>query len=276
MNQHLFGELHGLPLSTLYYDFDFEFEDLIDMYDPAIGSHRLRRNRLRGRQSTTSGATLEGKGAWRRRQTSTAKIIDEELYISRFYHMTGPSAELECLRKLLSKAHIPICHHMSCHKNQEVLSPKSQGWTDKPYPVPLVDLYDEYDGHAESTGCCPHCFTDYQLTVQGGLGTDSWTVEMATYHRLGSCRTPGESFGQRNTSDSYDTSGSIQRLHDLAKNHAGEIRRQWHENDGEADNPQDLPAFIEDLWPEDPWSEGPIQDWQMFYFLRRRATRLSS
>ena len=94
-----------------------------------------------------------------------------------------------------------------------------------------VDCYQE-------VGSCRYCFTDYAVSIQAGEGKVDWNLELATYHWLGSCRSPNDpvwrclndfpSRRMRNL-DHQDI------VHDLDHQESGlgEVRRRWVQEGGE-------------------------------------------
>lgn len=172
---------------------------------------------------------------WRFMHNYTAKIINNELFLARFHFIAGPSVSPAKFKKLLDSIGLPVCRHLLCSPTGHSPHLFTQ------YRIPQVDNSrgNLLDCH-RAVGSCPFCFTDYMISIRRSKGKDDWNLELTTYHRLGSCRSPDDPIWR------CLTDYSLTHI-DCQEFGAGEIRRQWHQSHGEDvdDEPQWVLSFAE-------------------------------
>ncbi|KAF3076407.1 hypothetical protein CFAM422_001643 [Trichoderma lentiforme] len=138
------------------------------------------------------------ENAWRFLFRSSPKIIDDELFIARFYTLTGPPVSLEQLKKLMESTSIPICSHLTCsaflYCCYLMRSLPKRYLRCCPFIRPESPYRDDdgkrikFDSERDS---CLLCSTDYDISVD--LETNNGTtIKISIYHRLGSCRSPSD------------------------------------------------------------------------------------
>ncbi|RSL89333.1 hypothetical protein CEP51_001297 [Fusarium floridanum] len=177
VNRHMFGEAYGLPLGPLEYKYEFErFIDLdkgvLEPHVP-LSQHRQGRQYLtRHRQRTVSHSRAPDSDVftrpWTFKHISEAQIIDGELYIVRFHSIKGPPVEMSLVFNLMRDLDLPICHHQRCHISTFL---PTSWWS------------------------CHACFTDFWISLWMDDLT-GWHCEVATCHRLGTCRSPSDPIWQ--------------------------------------------------------------------------------
>ncbi|RSL40315.1 hypothetical protein CEP53_013447 [Fusarium sp. AF-6] len=224
MNWHRTGGQRGLPISIFQRHYSFirlislEIDDTINDHFP-----------LEKHQPDDTWATLPSKEEWSESQKQRhgartlsddlgaatpwafihkyeAMIINDELYLSRTHHIRGPLVTLDKFLEALETLTLPMCEHIRCYarppyprepwEGTEGCSPESI--------LPHWQFPNVYGGGYHFTRerddvqrswaySCHSCFTDYIACLSGGTETGFWGFSIATYHRLGRCRTPEDS-----------------------------------------------------------------------------------
>lgn len=170
---------------------------------------------------------------WKFKHSYISKIVDDELYLASFHHITGPAVSIAKFEHLLGSIGLNVCAHLSCC-NLQRLGYSRPAWYDDCIPqadtVPCkfgniqqgpVDFNEDVDS-------CQYCFTDYMVSIRGVEGMADWNLELSTYHRLGSCRSPDDPAW-------WSMTGQILRMihrSDHQEFGAGEVRRRWHQGHG--------------------------------------------
>lgn len=155
---------------------------------------------------------------WRFTHDYKVKIIDDELFIARFHTIRGPGLPCdEQFLQLLDKFNLPVCAHLCCLRPTESRYSIVGEMRDPCGKTPYV---------SEAIGSCVGCFSDYEIKIRQGDMDQELRVDLMTYHRLGSCRTPQDFCWQllRKTN-----TGCRPELGEFRK---GEVRQKWHEDDG--------------------------------------------
>lgn len=196
MNRHLYGETYGLPLRALEYR--YEFQRLIN-FKEALGSHFPLDRHPQGRQyltrhrrktvwdSHTPHKPNTSTSLWTFKHTSEAKIIDNELYIARFHSIDGPQVKRHDFANLLSSLELPICRHASFHRSVNTCPYRDMY---RP-PAEFRCLLLCKNSTIRRSWSCIDCFTDYSVSIWEDELV-GWNFKLATYHRLGNCRSPFE------------------------------------------------------------------------------------
>lgn len=267
MNRHLYGESHGLPITTLERNFSFERYIILENDGPIEDHFPIerhppgRRHRTRLLQKSLLGAKTEPKWhdsertfldeiantqffceptqpvpqsmdsmvPWKFTHSYSAKIIDNELFAARFHSISGPSVSPDRFKSLIRSIKLPVCLHLHCF--EALQSNLYQRWVSQISDLPpvLLDLQQMEIGPSRFCESCRFCFTDHTLSIQGGKGKEDWNLELATYHRLGSCRTLDDPIWCSLTDITRDTT----RYNDCQGFGVGEIRGHWFQGDGE-------------------------------------------
>lgn len=203
------------------------------------------------------------ENGWRFLFRSSPKIIDDELFIARFYTLTGPPVSQEQLKKLMESTSIPICSHLTCSafpyccylmrklpKRYLRCCPFIQ--SESSYRDDDGKII-EFDPERDS---CLLCSTDYDISVDLETNNET-TIKISIYHRLGSCRSPSDKLWNYfvnphpevsrqilirdvdlSDASGFDTNGlfdfeNIPSAQEIRSRHLevdpGVARRKWHE-----------------------------------------------
>lgn len=220
MNRHRLGQPFGLPLEALEQrlyceryltlDDDEVVVDHFSLLGVAHGRRPMTRN-CRDRVTATPPASLEpGAGGgllqepcqdaqlWKFYHEDKAKIINGELYIRRLHRLTGPPVETWEFAKLLFDLALPVCRHLFSRRTPALAqefnpfrSHDARTATHLPGMSYIPRFY--FSAGDPFVGSCVHCFTDYAVRITEAVdGERGWELELATYHRLGSCSSPAD------------------------------------------------------------------------------------
>ncbi|PKK51179.1 hypothetical protein CI102_2803 [Trichoderma harzianum] len=110
MNRHFHGLSHGTSLRGL--ERCSILEDVIELGRCIMFRHFVDPEAKFLEENPE--ALPRREDAWRFLFRSSPKIIDDELFIARFYTLTGPPVTREQLKKLMESTSIPICSHLTC------------------------------------------------------------------------------------------------------------------------------------------------------------------
>ncbi|CAM1501667.1 Fc.00g036510.m01.CDS01 [Cosmosporella sp. VM-42] len=176
MNRHLYGDRHGLPIKTLEYSYSGENDARgVHLYFPP------------GYSPPSFPRPQDPTTPWKFIQNTTAKIINNELFLARLHRVSAPPMSAYLFEKFINSLGWPICHHLVCSAG--FLAP-DQPKTPWRKCIPQLHYQDPFRPRDSRRGFggCSDCFTDYMVSMQGSNGKSNWTFELTTYHRLGSCR----------------------------------------------------------------------------------------
>ncbi|KAK0761415.1 LOW QUALITY PROTEIN: hypothetical protein N5P37_006365 [Trichoderma harzianum] len=203
MNRHFHGLSHGTSLRGL--ERCSILEDVIELGRCImfrLEKKGLYLGRFRGSRSQILEENPEAlprrEDAWRFLFRSSPKIIDDELFIARFYTLTGPPVTREQLKKLMESTSIPICSHLTCSAfpyccylgrrlPRRYLRCCPFIWSKNLYrdgDGKIIEFDPEHDS-------CLLCSTDYDISVDLKTNNET-TIKISIYHRLGSCRSPSD------------------------------------------------------------------------------------
>lgn len=148
MNRHLYGPDHGIPLANLCVE-QSERRDMMTL-----------------------------------RCSTSAKIMDDELFLQRTYAFTVTDADMAEFRRSTGARDFKLCEHTS-------LFPAAS-----PFRQSIPELHQKPptggDGLVpcrEAPGSCGLCLMDYDITIQP-LADESYNIVIRAIHQLGSCRSP--------------------------------------------------------------------------------------
>ncbi|KAH8130899.1 hypothetical protein LI328DRAFT_160973 [Trichoderma asperelloides] len=184
MSRHFYGFSHGIPLQSLerYKSFEYmlEFGKCVRSHKPGCkyqrctcfykpwrrrGKRDAIRNGIFDPKTQLPGESLEAlsrmKDAWKFSLRYTPKIIDNKLFIARFYTIVGPPVSEEHLKRLIRTV---------------------------PYPQDDGKAI-EFDPEQDS---CLLCSTDYNIILNQGPSNNETHLNMSISHRLGPCRSPSD------------------------------------------------------------------------------------
>ncbi|KPM44426.1 hypothetical protein AK830_g2122 [Neonectria ditissima] len=239
MNRHRNGEPYGLPLDSLEYS--FVFERFIDVYGCIYDTHfpldrhpqgrqyltrERRRTALKSPTLNTQISTLP----WSFKHISKAKVIDNELYLARFHSVNSPPISRLGFCHVLDTLELPICRHGSSYCSIPAICPyRAHYWCISQ----LRSFRTGEKGHIKESRSCPTCFTDFSIVLQGNKLT-GWNLELATYHRLGSCWTPDDPIWQDTIGEArYPVIGKPRLEGDHGDSNPGEVTSRWQQSSGE-------------------------------------------
>ncbi|KAM0244649.1 hypothetical protein ACHAQJ_010738 [Trichoderma viride] len=150
VNRHLYGSEHGVPLSNLCVEHS-EFRDM---------------------------ATIQC--------STSAKMMDDELFLQRTYAFTVAEAHVAEFRKCTGARDFKLCEHTSFFSGSTAfrqyipeLQRKPKNGDDGLVPC------------REAPGSCGLCLMDYDITIEP-CADESWRVVIRAIHQLGSCRSPDD------------------------------------------------------------------------------------
>lgn len=115
---------------------------------------------------------------WRFWHKYTAQIINDELYVIRHHKIEGPSVSLIKYKTLFQLVDLPVCRHWRLGGNASDGLPEAREFL-KGGPN---------SGCSQSVRSCQCCYTDYEITIGHDKAEGTFSLELNTYHRLGSCR----------------------------------------------------------------------------------------
>lgn len=191
--------------------------------------------------------------AWRFVHMCEAKIIQDELYLAYSHTVNGPSATAMEWGILLENIDLPLCPHLCCNpfKSSTPVRHGDRMYFHGPYCIPPV--YNSANGLRDCrnlVGSCQYCYTDYKISIKKGDASSGRSLELITYHRLGSCRSIHNPFWTYLTSMS-DYANRYKKEHEVGP---GSVWETWHEN-GE------MNCDGEPEWgPADDYSSDPSSD----------------
>lgn len=209
MSRHFYGFSHGISLQTLErYE---AFEDVLDL-DQCLWLRNFklsrpfkfvakRKPRIGIRLSKRSlEAVPRAKNAWRVSFRYTAKIVDDKLYLARFYTIVGPHVSVEHFNRLINSIGIPICNHLYCSANTSCCSRYDGVQMNylRYYPRIKTTLPSSYFGDGPEfkldpkQDSCVVCSTDYDVSVSRKTDNHETSLSISVYHCLGSCRSPND------------------------------------------------------------------------------------
>ncbi|EHK17995.1 uncharacterized protein TRIVIDRAFT_44704 [Trichoderma virens Gv29-8] len=203
MSRYFHGPSHGRSLDSLARD--ESFEDVIEL-GKCIRFGRFRQISRRCRRAIQEDVDTEiqlpkqnlkslprKQNAWRFSFRSSPKIIDNMLYIARFYTIVGPCVTEENLKKFLNSISIPLCGHLTFSANPlccYLMSSLPKRYLRScPYIVPYCKddrKAIEFDPEHDS---CLLCSTDYDISLDRETNNET-NINISIYHCLGACRTP--------------------------------------------------------------------------------------
>lgn len=212
MGRHFHGFSHGIPLQGM--ERHESFEGNLEL-GQCVRFRRDRRCNYRGHACSHRGwlpkpksntktqlpgdslvALQKKKDTWRFFFPTIPKIIDNKLYIARFFTITGPLVSEERLKKVTGSMSISICRHLTC------LAYPSCCYRRNSLPnrlanclsIQLARDYLQDDGKAvefdPEQDSCPLCSTDYRISLDRGISDDETNLNISIHHCLGSCQSP--------------------------------------------------------------------------------------
>ncbi|KAM5354403.1 hypothetical protein ACJ41O_001052 [Fusarium nematophilum] len=258
MRRHFHGESSGLPLECLSRRFSFVRFISLDGH-AFVGDHFPLEQHRSGERSFTqpevenwlaeqsrhrrdSQVALLGLASvqrWKFDHKYEAKIVNDELFVARTHRVTGPPVPAQKFVELVSSLGLPVCNHTRCYtvfqapEDQRLCVPQLRG----PSPSPSPEEAEKILCHREVRSCTL-CLTDYMISIRGNEAEEDWSLELVTYHRLGSCRSPSEAawacLEQRGSLGYRYEAGT-----DVGWNGSlGGVRRLWNEGDWMEDDQQ--------------------------------------
>lgn len=190
---------------------------------PNTGSEETSAHLLRGLPPL--GPLPDEATPWQFSHKYSAKIIDDELYISRSHHIVGPPGFRGDIATVVSNIRLPFCMHlvgdpMHSYGTGTVMPDSPLGNSEQYFlyppkyepvkPVPIKLKLDTgktitrltrpcrrdpkwngwSDTEASKRRSCKFCYTDYDVLFS--MRDDCFHMEVKTYHRLGACRSPDD------------------------------------------------------------------------------------
>lgn len=158
---------------------------------------------------------------------TTAKILDDELYLQRTYNFRVNENDVKEFRKSTGARDFRLCEHTAFFSTSSIYRQHIPQLSKRPSSggdglVPCEN----------ATGSCGLCLMDYDITIAPVEGEAFWTMTIRAYHQLGSCRSPDDWKWARFTEacrphlffpNRPNRRGSV---HD-----PGSVRQRWVENE---------------------------------------------
>lgn len=210
MKRHFDGPGYGLPIdcleSTVYFDRNISLRDLSTTTHIPLEQHvseNRRSLRLQGtipqiqrrlgRTATCLSATDTTR--WAFMHKTTAKVIENELFLCRHHEVVGPPCGLDAFTKVIDSLELPVCRHiLGCSYTQSRGS-SANACIPELHSLRIIATNPQWDVHPDrGIGSCKTCFTDYEINIKRGDDHRGWSLELTTYHRSGACRMPDDDF----------------------------------------------------------------------------------
>lgn len=195
MNRHFLGPKFGLPLQ--YLENVFEFDRFISLDDEKTPTTHFPLDFWRSTGYNLLPLCLSSSQAatrWIFKHQTSARIIDDELFIYRHHHIKGPPCSQVDFVKTVDSLELPVCRHILGSSRMPTL----RFWVPGESCIPeLLGLrvsvaesaFDIFPDNA--VGSCIFCFTDYEIDIERGEIRTEWGLKLTTYHKLGDFRSPG-------------------------------------------------------------------------------------
>lgn len=255
MNRHFNGFSHGIsPRSLERYE---AFEHILKLKDPRYRTYLRKRgcvvmNNIIDTKTQIPGKNLKAlprkENAWRFSLRSTSKIVDNKLFIARFYTIVGPLVTEEYLKYFFEKISLQICNHLTCSAklsgSHQLINASKYSKYYFSYSPCIEQAYPWFMGYGTTRfdpeqDSCSFCNTDYDVLFTQQETNNETNLEISIYHCLGSCRSPNDKLWKHfiDTSlmqfmiDSNLNGGpSFEEPKFIAPRlDRGRIRRKWHE-----------------------------------------------
>lgn len=237
MSRHFRGLSHGIPLQSMERHESFE----VILETGSCVRYRRRRNKRlcpmwRGRPGSEAETQLPGdssfialqkkKKTWRFLFRVIPKIIDEKLYIAKFFTITGPLVSEECLKRLIGSMEISICAHLTCLAYPSCCS--TEVWHNDQRNQ-LFNISSRIDGMTSEydpvQNSCEACLTEYRISLDRGISDNETNLNISIYHFLGSC----QSSKDKQWLSLADYGPRIFRPINFRTLDCESIQRKWHE-----------------------------------------------
>jgi hypothetical protein len=250
MRRHFHGFSHGIPLQTL--ERHESFENIVKFGKKCVNplflhfseertcfclpKQREIRSKTKNEIPSFGGrlATLQQKkNSWRFFFRTIPKIIDDKLYVARFFTINGPLVTKGRLKKLMGSMSIPICYHLTCTAYPSCCYGKYSSPERYLCNCPSIEIRWPFYRQETLTrldpeqDTCRICSTDYRISIDRGISDSETNINISIYHCLGSCQSPEDelwaSFATR------DPDIQILSFPHAPKIEPGSIRQKWHE-----------------------------------------------
>lgn len=171
------------------------------------------------------------KNIWRFFFRAIPKIIDNKLYVARFFTITGPLVSEERLGKIISSMSIPICHHLTCPTFPSCRGNfPTRSLLNCLYVRSELLFYLEEDGKEiefdPEQDSCLLCSTDYRISLDRGISDNETNLNISIYHCLGPCLSLDDDLWQSTRGPPLDFPTDYTRRLKLNR---GSTLRKWHE-----------------------------------------------
>lgn len=210
MNRHFYGGSYGLPIQNLESAFDFERNITVREDDTSLDHFPLENhssNRIFDlrplRQNTKTVSSMRpslphAATLWMFSHRTSAKIINNELFIRRRHSVIGPPCHVAYFSKVLDRLELPVCQHIFGASHIPYFHssfPEHESETCVPelQSLRMSTIDRQFDVYPDAAiRSCIKCSTDYEISIERGGRHKAWRLELLTYHKLGSCRTPDD------------------------------------------------------------------------------------
>lgn len=249
MSRHFRGFSHGIPLQSM--ERHESFEVILEIGSCVRSRRSLGRCGYRRHPCSMGGwtgkpkseaetrlpedstfiALQKKKNTWRFFSRIIPKIIDEKLYIAKFFTISGPLVSEERLKKLIGSMSISICPHLTCtafpsccYSKNRIPELSRDYLSIRPSRLFLRDdgIASKFDPEQDS---CPLCSTDYRISLDRGISDNETNLNISIYHCLGSCQSSNDYQWLSFVDHSSRSPGTI----NSRTPERGSIQRKWHE-----------------------------------------------
>ncbi|KAK1984028.1 hypothetical protein LZ30DRAFT_815108 [Colletotrichum cereale] len=224
MNRHFHGAGYGLP--TQYFESARQFERIIPLDETEI---TMTQSPLEEYSRRRRYSLRPLKHQWLFTHRTSAKVIEDELYICRHHSVSGPPCPQSDFSRIIDSLELPVCRHIFGSSKM----PDLRFWNEGDSCIPELQsirisaTHPQFDVHPDNgIGSCTICFTDYEIAIERGADRKRWSLKLTTYHKLGSCRTPLDSVWVRLINSWRGPSQEHYREYGV-----GEVRERWLRNE---------------------------------------------
>ncbi|KAK2017553.1 hypothetical protein LZ32DRAFT_644259 [Colletotrichum eremochloae] len=197
MDKHLFGDARGISIER--FEKSFHFSRVIPYQDTnglfMSGSYPLESHFPLEQHISKMRYHLRPRNAtvWSFEHTTSAKVINNELFIHRHHAILGPPCDLGLFVKVIDSLELPVCRHILGCSYAQRMGSSASACIPELHTLRVVPAHSKWDIHPDQgIRSCQFCATDYEISIQRGSNQQNWGVKLTTYHKLGQCRTPDD------------------------------------------------------------------------------------
>ncbi|KAH9225974.1 hypothetical protein K456DRAFT_1851221 [Colletotrichum gloeosporioides 23] len=203
MDNHFLGGSRGISIERLENSFQFNREippdddDLPTAHFPLeqhVSKTRYNlRPRFGARRERLGLLSRQNAAVWSFTHKTSAKVIDDELFIRRHHDILGPPCTLEFFVKIMDSPELPVCRHILGCSHAQLLGTQASACIAELHSLRIIQTDSQWDIHPDQgIASCSICSTDYEISIERGSNQRNWGLKLTTCHKLGQCRTPDD------------------------------------------------------------------------------------